>query len=293
MAPVSPVVASWELTLRLRERREQLGIDVKTIVKEVGLSRGYWVLIEGDRRIPAEDKLDLLMTVFEFDADERNELIALRSAAKERGWWSKFSALFGSELLRFYGMEYGAERVRTYESVLMPGLLQSEEYVRALMVAGVATVLPVEVEQRVEVRMRRQHRLEGEDPMKLSAVIGEAALVQQIGGPGVLYRQLLHLADLIETHPDTIDVRLMPFTATERSIFSGATFHLIDFANPRLPTLGWHESSVMGELLEDRDKETRVRDLGVIHDRAMVQAMGREATLDRIRAIAGGLESLV
>ncbi|WP_329414642.1 Scr1 family TA system antitoxin-like transcriptional regulator [Nocardia vinacea] len=293
MAPVSPVVASWELTLRLRERREQLGIDVKTIVKEVGLSRGYWVLIEGDRRIPAEDKLDLLMTVFEFDADERNELIALRSAAKERGWWSKFSALFGPELLRFYGMEYGAERVRTYESVLMPGLLQSEEYVRALMIAGVATVLPVEVEQRVEVRMRRQHRLEGEDPMKLSAVIGEAALVQQIGGPGVLYRQLLHLADLIETHQDTIDVRLMPFTATERSIFSGATFHLIDFANPRLPTLGWHESSVMGELLEDRDKETRVRDLGVIHDRAMAQAMGREATLDRIRAIAGGLESLV
>lgn len=291
MAPVSPVAASWELTLRLRERREQLGIDVKTIVKEVGLSRGYWVLIEGDRRIPAEDKLDLLMTVFEFAADERKELIALRSAAKERGWWSKFSALFGSELLRLYGMEYGAERVRTYESVLMPGLLQSEEYVRALMVAGVATVLPVEVEQRVEVRMRRQQRLEGDDPLKLSAVIGEAALVQQIGGPGVLYRQLLHLADLIETHPDTIDVRLMPFTATERSIFSGATFHLIDFANPRLPTLGWHESSVMGELLEDRDKETRVRDLGVIHDRAMAQAKGRDATLDRIRAIAGGLES--
>ncbi|MEV2226315.1 Scr1 family TA system antitoxin-like transcriptional regulator [Nocardia vinacea] len=104
---------------------------------------------------------------------------------------------------------------------------------------------------------------------------------------------LLHLADLIEQHRDTIDVRLMPFTATERSIFSGATFHLIDFADPRLPTLGWHESSVMGELLEDRDKETRVRDLGVIHDRAMAQAMGREATLDRIRAIAGGLESLV
>ncbi|BDT85589.1 helix-turn-helix transcriptional regulator [Nocardia cyriacigeorgica] len=288
---VSPVVASWELSLRLRQRREQLGIDTQTIVKKAKLSRGYWVLIEGDRRIPAEDKLQALMDLFEFDAEEQAELLALRAAAKGRGWWARYSALFGPELLRLYGMEDGAQRIRTYESVLMPGLLQSEEYVRALMVTGVATVLPVEVEQRVEVRMRRQQRLEGDNPLHLSALIGEAALVQQIGGPHTLQRQLLHLADVIESHPETIVVRLMPFTATERSIFSGATFHLLDFANPRLPTLAWHESTVMGELLEDRDKDTRVRDLGVIHDRAMAQAMSREATLDRIRAITGQIQS--
>lgn len=288
---VSPVVASWELSLRLRQRREHLGIDTQTIVKQAKLSRGYWVLIEGDRRIPAEDKLQALMDLFEFDAEEQTELLALRATAKGRGWWTRYSALFGPELLRLYGMEDGAQRIRTYESVLMPGLLQSEEYVRALMVTGVATVLPVEVEQRVEVRLRRQQRLEGDNPLHLSALIGEAALVQQIGGPHTLHRQLLHLADVIETHPDTIDVRLMPFTATERSIFSGATFHLLDFANPRLPTLAWHESTVMGELLEDRDKDTRVRDLGVIHDRAMAQAMSREATLDRIRAITGQIQS--
>lgn len=141
--------------------------------------------------------------------------------------------------------------------------------------------------------MRRQQRLDGEDPLQLSAVIGEAALVQQIGGPGVLHKQLLHLADVIERHPETIDVRLMSFTATERSIFSGATFHLLDFANPRLPTLAWHESTVIGELLEDRDTETRVRDLGVIHDRAMSQALSREATLDRVKAIARGIKSTI
>ncbi|MRH86648.1 helix-turn-helix domain-containing protein [Nocardia sp. SYP-A9097] len=289
--PESPVVASWELTLRLRQRRAQLGIDVKTIVKEVGLSRSYWVLIEGDRRIPAVDKLRALIQLFEFDADEAAELLALREVARGRGWWTGYSALFGPELLRWYGLEYGAQRIRTYESVLIPGLLQSEEYVRALMVTGIATVLPVQVEQRVEVRMRRQHRLEGDEPLHLSAVIGEASLVQQIGGPTVQIRQLQHLADTIEGHPDTIDVRLMPFTATERSIFSGATFHLLDFANPRLPTIAWHESTVVGEVLEDKGNETRVRDLGVIHDRAMSQAMGREATLDRIRAIALGIQS--
>ncbi len=291
MAPESPVVASWELSLRLRQRREQLGIDVKTIVKEVGLSRGYWVLIEGDRRIPAEDKLQSLVALLEFDRDEAAELRALRTTAKERGWWAKYSALYEPELLRWYGMEYGAQRIRTYESVLMPGLLQSEEYVRALMVAGVATVLPVEVEQRVEVRMRRQQRLFDDDPQHVSAVIGEAALVQQIGGPGVLHHQLLHLANVIESYPNTIDVRIIPFTATQRSIFSGATFHLIDFANPRLPTLAWHESPVMWEVIEDRDTQTRVRDLGVIHDRAMNEALSREESLERVRAIARGIQS--
>ncbi|MVU77148.1 helix-turn-helix domain-containing protein [Nocardia sp. ET3-3] len=293
MPPVSPAVASWELSLRLRQRREQLGIDVQTIVKEAGLSRGYWVLIEGDRRIPAEDKLKTLIEVLEFEADEAAELFLLRAAAKERGWWGRYSALFGPELLRYYGMEHGAQRIRTYESVLIPGLLQCEEYVRALMTAGVATVLPVEVEQRVEVRMRRQLRLVEEDPLQLSAIIGEAALVQQIGGPQILHRQLQHLVDVIERHPDTIDMRIIPFTATERVIFSGATFHLIDFANPRLPTLAWHETTVTGEILEDRDTETRVRDLGVIYDRAVSKVLSREASLDRVKAIMRGIESVI
>ncbi|ATL65381.1 Scr1 family TA system antitoxin-like transcriptional regulator [Nocardia terpenica] len=293
MAPVSPVVASWELTLRLRQRREQLGIDTKTIAQETGISRGYWVLIEGDRRLPAEDKLRSMLALFEFDKEEQDELLALRATARGRGWWTRYSALFGVELLRYYGMEYGAVRIRTHESVLMPGLLQSEEYVRALMTTASATVLPVEVEQRVEVRLHRQRRLDGEDPLRLAVVLGEAALVQQIGGPQVLHRQLEHLAEVIEDHPDTVDVRLMPFTAKDRAILSGGTFHLIDFASPQLPTIAWHETTVVGEILEDREHQTRVRDLAVVHDRGMAQALSRAATLERIKEIARELKSSI
>lgn len=174
----------------------------------------------------------------------------------------------------------------------MPGLLQHEDYTRALMASATATVPPVEIEQRVAVRRRRQQRLDGDDPVMLSAVIGEAALVQQFGGAGVLLRQLRHLADMIRRHPDNVDVRVIPFTSPA-SVMGGSTFHLLDFDSPRLPTSAWHESAVFGDLFTDdaERKDTRVRDLAFLHDRAITVAFDRDNSLALIEQRADDLES--
>jgi transcriptional regulator with XRE-family HTH domain len=247
----SPVVAGWELVLRLRERRDQIGVEVKEITQALGFSRNYWSAVENERKILSEDALKKLLTLLEFDSDETREMLSLREIAKERGWWSDYSALFDSELRRFFGLEHGAHSIRTYENLLIPGLLQTADYARAVIHPFV-TVPRVQVEQRVDVRLRRQHRLDDEDPLRLTAVISEAALHQQIGGVTVLRDQLVHIIDMIERYSKNLSVHVAPFTATAFSLFGGGTVNLIDFENPRLPTVVWQETVTAWRIIDDR-----------------------------------------
>lgn len=282
MPPPSPTVATWELALRLRERRDQLGIEVETITEALGFTRNYWSAIENERRILAEEKLVALLDLFEFDQDEQRELLELREAAKERGWWSRYSGLFGDELRRFFGLEHGAQSIRTYDSLLIPGLLQTADYARAIMSADIA-VRQVEVEQRVEVRMRRQERLVGDDPLHLTTLMSQAALLQQIGGPAVLREQLTQLARMIEAHPDTLEVRVIPFTATACGLFGAATFYLIDFASPRLSTLAWQETVTTQAILDD---PLKVRDISLTYGEALRRTLDAQDSLSLIRRCA-------
>jgi hypothetical protein len=89
--------------------------------------------------------------------------------------------------------------------------------------------------------------LDGPDALRLTAVVSEAALHQQIGSPAVLHRQLEHLIEVINSHPGTIDVLIMPYTSPSGAILGGAGFQILDFPGPKVPPLAWHESAVVGE----------------------------------------------
>ncbi|GAB3443405.1 Scr1 family TA system antitoxin-like transcriptional regulator [Actinophytocola sediminis] len=282
MPPSSPTVASWELVLRLRARREQIGIEVKEITQALGFSRNYWSAVENDRKILSEESLAKLAELFEFDEDEQRDLRELRLVAKQRGWWTRYASLIDADLQRLYGLEHGAEAVRTYESIVIPGLLQIPDYTRALMTTGVM-VRKVEIDQRVELRARRQERLDGADPLQLTAILSEAALRQQIGGPVVLREQLDQLANRIESHPSSIEVRVIPFTATRSDLFGASTLHLISFAKAGLPTIAWHESvSAWGVL----DTQHVVRDLSMAFVDTLGRTLSREDSLTLIRRCA-------
>ncbi|MEU5265404.1 Scr1 family TA system antitoxin-like transcriptional regulator [Amycolatopsis sp. NPDC021455] len=279
-APASPVVASWELALRLKRRREQLGVEVRTITERLGFTRNYWSAVENERKILSLESLTRIIELFEFDDEEKEELLALRAAAKERGWWTRYSALFDNEIQRLYGLEQGARGVRDYENLLVPGLLQVPDYTRAIMMPDV-TMRPVEVDQRVEARLRRQARLLDEnDPFTFTALLSEATLRQQIGGPRVLRNQLKHLATLIERYPGKLDIRVIPFTATACGLFGGATVVLIDFDNPQLPTVAWQETVTTWGIIDD---PTQVRNLTTTFEDAYRLALSTRATLEMIK----------
>ncbi|HKN99074.1 MAG TPA: Scr1 family TA system antitoxin-like transcriptional regulator [Pseudonocardiaceae bacterium] len=275
----SPVVAGWELALRLRRRREELGLDVKAITDELGFSRNYWSAVENERKLLSEENLNKVIDLFQFDRKHGQELLDLRAAAREHSWPMDYAGLFDDRLQRLFGVEDGADSVRIYESLIMPGLLQTPEYARAIITPAV--VLPrVEVEQRVKVRQRRQQRLTGERPLRLTAVISEAVLRQQIGGPTVLRQQLEHLVDITEAHPDTIDIRVIPFTARSCGLFGSATVYIFDFENPLLPTIAWQETVTTWGFIED---QAQIRDLVATFNAALTSTLSTSESVAMIR----------
>lgn len=285
MALPSPVVAGWELVLRLRERREQVGVEVKDITRELGFSRNYWSAIENERKVLSEDSLRKLLDLLEFGADEREEMINLREIAKGRGWWSDYSALFDAELRRLYGLEHGAHSIRGYENLLIPGLLQTAEYARAVIHPYI-TVPRVQVEQRVQVRLRRQERFDDDEPLRLTSIVSEAVLHQQIGGAAVLRAQLEHLVKMIEKYPDNLYVHVVPFTATACSLFGAATVHLIDFENPRLPTVVWQETVDTWSVVDDL---VQVNAISAAYDQALQQSLDLRDSKKLIQRCIGEL----
>ncbi|MGH3628164.1 MAG: DUF5753 domain-containing protein, partial [Sciscionella sp.] len=157
---------------------------------------------------------------------------------------------------------------------------QTEEYARALMTSEITTIRQVEVDQRIEVRLRRQERITGEDPLHLTAIVSQAALRQQTGGPQVLRDQLNHLASVVEEYPDVLDLRIIPFTATGCGAFGASTFHLIDFASTRLPTLAWQETVTAAGII---DEETQVRDLNLTYTEALARTLNAQDSLGLIK----------
>jgi transcriptional regulator with XRE-family HTH domain len=283
MAPPSPVVAGWDLGLRLREKRERLGLRGKDVHVAIELVPTYLSAVEKGKQQLSVEKLRALAELLEFDENAVVEMIRLRGEALGRGWWSKFTALFSDDLLRFFGYEHGAESIRTYCSGLVYGMLQTERYARAIIEAGAPNVRLAEVDRRVQARMMRQQRLSGPDPVHLHCVMSEAALRQQIGGPEVLADQLRHLANLINDNPVTLDLRIVPFTATGNDAMGGSNFNLLAFPGGNLPTLAWQETVTSTQLIDDFQM---VREYALTHASATTSALDREASLIMIERLA-------
>lgn len=283
MVSASPTVAAWELVLRIREQSKACGIKAVAIQKALDVSAAYWSQVMNHRGILTEEKLIQLIELLDFDADERAELLALRKVAKERGWWADYSSILNPELLRYYGLEDGTRHLRDVEGSVIPGLLQTEDYIRALM-SSVVSTRPTEAERRVRIRLRRQRLLDRRDPLQLSVVLGQAVLMQQVGGPDVQRAQLRHLIDLADRYADNLDLRVVPFDAQgSAASLNVSTLHLMDFDSVRLPTLGWLESAIHFEVIEDRP---RIETLEYQFKQVVGIALDQDASLRLIDRIA-------
>jgi transcriptional regulator with XRE-family HTH domain len=255
--------------------------------KAIDTSQSYISGVESGKLKINASKLAELATVLDFDATELEELQELREAAGKRAWWSPYSAMFSADMLRYIGFEHGAEAIRAYNAGLISGLLQTEEYALAVMHGGGPSIRLAEANRRVEARMKRQQRLDDDDPLRLTALITESALRQQIGGRAVMAGQLRHLAKRIEQLPETLDVRILPFSADYYNALGGSSFYLFGFASSRLPELVWQETITSTDLI---DQPMRMREYNLAHDQAMGYALGRTESLDVIQQIGREFE---
>ncbi|MEV6954131.1 helix-turn-helix transcriptional regulator [Streptomyces sp. NPDC051183] len=148
-----------------------------------------------------------------------------RERRKANGWWQH--SLDAGAMAEYIAMEDIASRVRTWQLSLVPGLLQTADYARALAVSDEFWQDPDDIERVVAVRMKRQQRLWSEAPLQVHAVVWEGALRQEIGGPAVMRAQLEHLLELAEL--PNVHVQVLPFRAGGHPCIVGP-FSLISFA---------------------------------------------------------------
>ena len=147
----------------------------------------------GSVRISTNDLKALLRYYKIVDPARTDELINLGKAARDRTWWSDYREKAPSGLLQLIGYESAASARRNFEALLIPGLLQTEDYARAIIPALDEEISPERVNTLVELRMRRQELVHGTTSPQLYFVLDEAAIRHQTGGPAVMRGQLQHL----------------------------------------------------------------------------------------------------
>jgi transcriptional regulator with XRE-family HTH domain len=206
-----PTVPRMILGARLRRLREARGITGGQAGDLIRASHSKISRLESGRTgFKARDVQDLLTLYGVTDEAERETLLALARQSNSPGWWHVYHDIVPSWLNVYLGLEQTAVVVRSYELQFVPGLLQTEEYARAVIDLGMDPSAERR-ERRVELRMARQHALHRPRPPHLWVVIDEAALRRPIGGRPVMRRQIEHLLEMSRLRHVTVQV--MPFAA--------------------------------------------------------------------------------
>ena len=163
----------------------------------------------GKQRVSAA-YLKLLLQFYEVGSPHSEALERLRRESSHRGWWAAYGDTVPKWFADYVGMETAAAEVWTYEAEFIPGLLQTPAYTEAVTRATNPTITDEQVQRFVEVRAARQKRLTSDDPLALRAVINEAAIRREVGGPEVMQAQIQRLIEASEL--PTVTVQLLPFS---------------------------------------------------------------------------------
>ena len=264
-------IRSRQVAAELRALREKAGLSGAEVAKRMGMSPSKISRIEtGNSGLQIED-VAALLGLYQVPASKRDELLDLVRRSEERGWWTRQPGL--PQLWRsLIDFEAKATRLQNYEALVVPGLLQTAEYARAL-IAGVApTVSEAELDNLVAARMARQAVLTRTHAPQLFAVVDEGALRRPIGQPGVMHRQLQHLLSAAEQPHVTL--RVVSLAAGAHAGLRGP-FVILEFAEE--PTLVFVENHGTGLFLEEEADLSAYRlALGTILQAALAPAATAE-----------------
>ncbi|WP_280482388.1 helix-turn-helix domain-containing protein [Nocardia cyriacigeorgica] len=281
VAERGPTVLRIALGGQLRKLREGKGITREAAGDAIRGSHAKISRLElGRTGFKERDIRDLLTLYGVHDPEERESFLELARKANEPGWWHRYSDLLPSWFGTYLGLEQAATKIRTYEAHLVPGLLQTPEYTRAVVTLGYEDA---DTDRRVAVRQRRQEILHRSDPPFVWAVIDEAALHRPVGGADVHRAQMHHLAELAQLPNVTIQV--VPYSAGEHAA-AGSSFSILRFAEPELPDIVYLEHLTSALYLDRRE------DLALylsVMDRLSVQAARPERSIEIISDYAKGL----
>jgi len=275
-----PTVPRRLLGAQLRRLREERGITLEDAGNVIRASGSKMSRLETGRVGFKDRDITDLLTFYEVtDEQQCDALRKLARNASAHGWWHDYSDVLPAWFAAYVGLEEAATSIRTYEIQFVPGLLQTEDYARAVTLLGHHGAPAAEIEQRVGLRMARQVLLAEPRPMHLWAVLDEAVLRRPAGRPGVMRRQLQHLLEAAERPNVTIQV--IPFAAGAHAA-AGGPFSILRFAERDLPDVVYLEQLTSALYL---DKRETVDHYMAVMERLCLEAAPAASTAKAINAI--------
>ncbi len=237
----SPTVRHKRLTAELRRLRSESGLTRDEVAarldwhptKITRIETGQWT------RLNLRDVRDLLDIYGLTDDGQREALFQLARESRQKGWWHSYGDVLPSEYAHFIGLEAEAASLRTYQQVLVPGLLQAEDYARAVIRAFRPHDSAEDIDRRVAVRHQRQRRVTEERSLHFSAILGEGVIHQHVGDREVTVAQLRFLAEA--NGLPNVMIQVLPYAAGAHGAMVGS-FEILGFPDPIDPDVVYLEN---------------------------------------------------
>lgn len=276
-----PTVLRILLGSQLRQLREARGISREDAGYTIRGSESKISRMElGRVGFKERDVADLLILYGVTRPEERDALLTLVKEANAPGWWHRYNDILPGWFTSYIGLEAAAALIRTYEVQFVPGLLQTEEYARAVVSLGLERLSREEVGQRTTLRGDRQKILSRSAPVRFWGVVDEAALRRPIGGRDVMRAQLEHLITV--TKAPNVTLQVIPFGAGGYAASAAGAFSILRFPDQHMPDVVYTEQLTSALYLDKREDVDRYL---AVMERLCLEADPPERTVDTLTDI--------
>jgi len=281
----SPLMLRRRLRTEIRAARLEKELTQEQVAEAMVWSLSKMNRIEKAKSSISVNDLKVLLPFYGITKKEKvDELVAMAKAARQSPWWRRYSEVAPPALLELIDYESAASSVSQFETMFVPGILQTEEYASAvLQVFYDEKSVPEKVAALVDLRTRRRDLLAGENAPKFSFILDESVLHRLAGNPGITSRQLLHLVNAAEL--PNVTVQVVPFTASLHPGMKGP-FELIQFEDTPDENVVFLEGP-RGDFLSDEPRETE--NYLEAFKRIADTALGPSDSVGRIREAASKL----
>jgi transcriptional regulator with XRE-family HTH domain len=268
MTTPSPTVRRKRLSTELRRLRERAGLTCEDVGQRLECSGTRISRMETGRIGARPGDVRELLEIYGVTGAEADALVQLARDARRKGWRHAYGPVLPPWFEAYVGLESDAARLREFQPMMVPGLLQTEDYARAVLRAAPQPGHGGDIDRQVALRMRRQAILDGAGPLEAAIVLGEGVLRAQVGGPAVMRAQLHRLAGLAARPNVTLQVLPLRTAAQVQPV---TPFSMLEFADPADATVVYIEHLTGSLLLENEDEVRRYR---VMFDRLCAAALG-------------------
>ncbi|MEU3185551.1 helix-turn-helix transcriptional regulator [Streptomyces sp. NPDC006923] len=233
MESATPALCRLQLGSELRQLRIRAGLTSSQVVRKLLWSPSKLTRLEtGENSAVEPSDIMALCQIFEADPEMCELLKGYAVVTKtKREWWQSavYRPVISPGFKAFLGLEATASSLHSYESDYVPGLLQTTDYVRAIHRRAYEGLTEEEVDRMVALRMTRQEVLRRDPPLKFVAILSEAVLLRQVGGPAVMRAQLAHIVEAAAA--PNVRIQVIPFKAGAHRGMNGS-FSTFQFRDP-------------------------------------------------------------